>query len=226
MPAEPLIAAHGALWANWYFRWGMRLAKVFSLQYAGDPQLRQKRQADLLVYVDAYRDINRKVCIETYSAYYFTLRFGEHSEAATFIPAVLLEDLNKCHAAQQRGHTLPLPEKRSLFSAFFLWEQEVLVGPGVDAATKEFCWPSLKYVALKPSIRFAYIPQTKRLNFKDFTSTAERIEKGLRAFDIAAEVGFDRVEADLRVYRVMPQAFFEDSLRHFFTIREGLHLAC
>lgn len=221
----PLIAAHGALWANWYFRWGMRLGKVFALQYVGDSKIREKRLADLAVYANAYRDINRRVCIETYSAYYFTRRFGRDPAAQNFIPSVLLEDLNRCHEAQRSGQSLSLEHKRSLFSAFFLWEQEVLVGPGVDAATLAFHWPTLKFVALKPSIRFAYFPRTCRLNFRDFASTAERIEKGQEAFEIAAKTGFGHVEKALRHYQVMPDNFFKNSLEHFFSIRKNLNLA-
>lgn len=221
--AFPLIAAHGALWANWYFRWGMRLGKIFALWYLFRPALARKRLQDLRTYADAYREINRQVCIETYSAYYFTERYGDHVLAKAFLPSSLLNTLNSCHVARRNGVQLANEEKRELFKAFFLWEQETLVGPGVTAATEKFHWPALKWIALKPSIRFAYFPQKRRLNFKYFASTEERTKKGIRAFDIAMEVGLFCVEKKLKHYGVMPKLFFENSADYFALIKKGLN---
>lgn len=222
--AFPLIAAHGALWANWYFRWGMRLGKIFALRYIFDAELRQKRLDDLKAYADAYRNINRQVCIETYAAYYLTDRFGHLPDIGKFLPSTLVENLNRCHVARKGGGYLTREQKRDLFSAFFLWEQETLVGPGVTLATEKFYWPVLKWIALKPSIRFAYFPRHKRLNFRYFACTHERTEKGILAFDIAMDVGLAKVETALRDYGVMPQLFFVDSFAHFDRLKQRCNL--
>ena len=39
--AFPVIAAHGALWAGGYFRFGLRLGAALSWQFAFDPAERQ-----------------------------------------------------------------------------------------------------------------------------------------------------------------------------------------
>lgn len=218
--AFPLIAAHGALWAHWYFCWGMRLGHVFALPHTFSLTLRRKRLADLHAYADAYKDINRQVCIETYSTYYFAQRYGHDAAADQVIPGTLLNALKSCHAAADAREILPAQEKRDLFMAFFLWEQANIVGPAVTAATDAFHWPSLKYVALKPSIRFAYFPRQQRLNFHYFADTAERIEKGARAFDIAEAVGLSAVESALRHYNVMPSGFHVDPSQYFQSLMD------
>src|ERR1700720_4382664 len=78
--AFPLIAAHGALWARGYFRFGMRLGWLWSLVDLASPLRRRQRLAKLAAFADAFRDINRRVCIETYTSYHFTARFGTHPQ--------------------------------------------------------------------------------------------------------------------------------------------------
>lgn len=214
----PLIAAHGAMWAGGYFRFGMRLGWCCSWQYAFSPETRRTRLAQLQAFADAFREINRRVCVETYTTYHFTGRFGNHPDAGRFVPPEILAALNRCHAARRRGRELSTSEKRDVFEAFFLNEQETVVGPQIQEATAAFEWPLMKHLALRPVIRFAYLPRP--LFFRNFAHREERIENGLRAFDLAAEVGWIRVESALRDYAMLPEAFFTDNRRHFAAVRE------
>jgi hypothetical protein len=64
--AFPLIAAHGALWAGGYFPFGMKLGRLLSWQYALRPTRRRELLAQLHEFADVFRDVNRRVCIDTY----------------------------------------------------------------------------------------------------------------------------------------------------------------
>jgi hypothetical protein len=218
--AFPVIAAHGALWARGYFRFGMRLGWWLSWKDAADLRVRRFRLEQLAAFADAFREVNRRVCAETYASYHFTARFGEHPEASEFVTPTLLEALNRAHAARRAGRELPNVEKRALFEAFFLNEQETVVGPSIQAAVAAFDWPLMRFLALKPLIRFAYFPAFRPFWFADFANREERIEKGLRAFDIAAAAGWDEVQNSLRDYDILPDAFFAGSARHFRALRE------
>ncbi len=217
----PLIAAHGALWARRYFHVGRQLGWWCSLQYAMSPERRRERLAELANFADSFRDINRRVCIETFVSHHFTERFGDHSDANQFVQPSLLFALNRCHAARRRGRELSTNEKCAVFKAFFLNEQDSIVGPAIERATASFQWPLMKFVALRPIIRFAYF-RNQRFFFNNFANKDERIEKGLRAFDIASTAGWDRVEASLRDYDILPDAFFAGSAWHFATVREAV----
>ena len=173
-------------------------------------------------FADAFRDINRRVCIETYTSYYFTAKFGDHDAASDFVPRAMLAVLNRCHAARRAGRELPDAAKREVFEAFFRNEQEHVVGPSIEAANAAFEWPLMKFLALRPSIRFAYLPRRRPLFFRNFAETAERIEQGLRAFDLAAAAGWRHVEGTLRDYQVLPDAFFAGPAAYFRTVRQEL----
>lgn len=218
----PLIAAHGALWARNYFRFGKKLGWCCSWQYAMSPRTRRRRLKELAVFADAFRNINRRVCIDTYTSYHFTERFGDHPEADQFVPTPLLAALNRCHAARRKGRELSTSEKRDMFKAFFLHEQETVVGPCILCANDAFAWPLMKSIALRPLIRFAYFGRRRPFFFRNFSDQEERIEKGLCAFNVAATVGWDRVEATLRDYEILPDAFFISSRQHFEIVREAV----
>ncbi len=217
----PLIAAHGAMWARGYFGFGMKLGWCCSWQYAFSPKKRLARLEQLADFANAFREINRQVCVETYTSYHFTEKYGEHPDADQFIPVAILSVLNRCHAACREGRELSNREKREVFHAFFLNEQEEVVGPRIDEAKEAFAWPLMKFMALRPLIRFAYFGR-RPFFFRDFSNKEERIKKGLRAFDIAAELGWDGVEAALRSYEILPEAFFTCSAKYFDDVRESV----
>jgi hypothetical protein len=218
--AFPLLAAHGALWARGYFRLGMRLGWIWSLTDLGSPQRRRLRLEKLAAFADAFRDINRRVCIETYTSYHFTAKFGTHAQAGELIDPTLNEALGRLHYARQRGQELPDSEKRLLFEAFFRHEQAHVVGPSIADAVSTFDWPGMRAIALRPIIRFSYFPWRRALFFRDFSQVDERICNGRKAFVAAVEVGWTRVEACLRRYEILSPAFFQNSVEHFTQLRQ------
>ena len=218
----PLIAAHGALWGAGYFALGMRVGTLLSAQFLLNPALRRDKLRQLQAFADAFREINRQVCVEAYTAYHFSKLHGQAPEAERHVQPRLLAALNRCHRAQALDEPLPRPARRELFEAFFLWEQECIVGPAVERALTELDWPLIRRVALRPRIEFAYFASSREMKFADFASTAERIDKGMRAYELAEQAGLQRVEADLRRYAVLPQAFFGDSARYFGELRDRL----
>ena len=107
-----------------------------------------------------------------------------------------------------------------MFEAHFLNEQEFVVGPTIAEATARLDWPLVKWIALRPTIRFAYFPDGEQLSFRDFSDRQERIRHGLRAFGLAANAGWNETAAALRDYRVLPPSFFADERAHFAALKE------
>ena len=220
----PLIAAHGALWGAGYFALGMKVGTLLSAQFLFDPAVRRDKLSQLHAFADAFREINRQVCVEAYTAYHFSKLHGRAPDAERYLQPRLLAALNRCHRAQALHEPLPQPARRELFEAFFLWEQEVIVGPAVEQALAALDWPLIRREALRPRIQFAYFASSRDMGFADFASTAERIEKGMRAYELAEQAGLKQVEAALCRYGVLPRAFFHDSLAHFSGLRQRLNL--
>lgn len=171
----PLIAAHGALWARGYFAFGMRLGRCLSWQYFFNAEHRRQQLASLEDFANAFRDVNRRVCIDTYANYHFTAQFGEHPEAASIVPPQLLEALNRVHAARRAGREMSNTEKRHIFETHFLHEQTHVVGPNLQAAVDQFDWPILREIALRPLIRFAFFRRPEFFWFRNFAHREERI---------------------------------------------------
>lgn len=218
----PLIAAHGALWARGYFAFGMKLGWGLSWQYAFQPAIRREKRAALESFAEAFREVNRSVCVQIYTNYYFTKSYGEHPAAAEFVPPHLLQALQCVHAANRSGEPLDDTAKRSIFETHFLDEQETVVGPQINKAVEEFDWPLMKSLALMPAVRFAYLPPGRWLQFWKFDRKEERIDRGLRAFDYAAMVGWKQTEASLDRYATLPESFFADSAGHFARLKHDV----
>jgi hypothetical protein len=166
----PLIAAHGALWASGYFATGMKIGQLLSLQYCLTPKVRKQKLDCLVAFANAFRDINRRVCAEAYSLYHFTKLYGETDVAKELIPDQLRYLLNKCHASVRNNSEFFMTDRFQLFLQFFLWEQDTIVAPAVEAAMQEFDWPLVKYLAMKPNITFAYLNHKNGLQFVNFSS--------------------------------------------------------
>jgi len=222
----PLLAAHGALWASGYFRSGMRVGSIVSWGHAaaGSERHRQELMRRLTKFANDFRDINRRVCVETYFVYHLSNADHLFSAAERLVPSDLLDQMARCHAARRAGRTLSNRERRSLFKAFFLWEQATIVGPAVERAFVEFDWPIIKAMALRPKISFAYFPRSSPLVFSNFSDTAERIEKGLRAYDMAASAGWEKVDLELRSYGILPSDFSVNPKHYFRTLLSSLGL--
>ena len=218
----PLIAAHGALWSKGHFAFGTKLARLMVWQFAHSRSRRSRAMAQLEMFADAFREINRRVCVETYASYHLAGELGDHPAAEEIIPQSLLSALRQVHAAKYVGEQLSDADKRSVFAAFFLHEQQTVVGPAIENAVRQFDWPAMKWLALQPNVVFAYFRPGERLKFSNFANQAERVERGLVALDMAAAVGFAAVQAALAQYGELPAAFLADSRSHFAQLRQSL----
>lgn len=218
----PLIAAHGALWASGYFAFGMQLGKVLSWQYVFSPRKRQQQLDALANFAEAFREVNRRVCVEIYTTYHFTKQYGQHPQAGEFVRPELLTALLRLHDANQTRTKLDDSSKRTIFKTHFLDEQATIVGPRIEKAVAEFGWPLMRFLALMPTVRFAYFPGGRWLQFWKFDRQEERITRGLAAFDLAAAAGWQHAERTLDRYQILPEQFFANSLAHFASLRSEL----
>ena len=216
----PLIAAHGALWASGYFKKGILAGKLLSIQFALKTGKHKKMMLSLYDFADKFREINRQVCAEAYALYHYT-------KSNTDVPRLdleysykpdFLELLYKCHHAS----LFTEQNRRDLFFEFFSWEQENIVAPSVDAAYNGFNWNLVKRLALRPNVEFAYFGE-KNLKFTDFSSKEERINKGLKAYCRAEEVGLIEVENSLYQYGILPSQFFENPAEFHVQLSEALN---
>lgn len=214
----PLLAAHGALWASGYFKKGMFGGKVLSIQYLLTPWLIKPHLGSLLEFADKFRDINRRVCAESYAVYYYTRNHAENDLIRSIIGNDFAKALYECHRANDLGNQFSQENREELFYQFFRWEQENIVAPSVTEAYATFHWRAVKYLALRPSIEFSYFGKECGLPFENFSSKEERMEKGVMAYRRAESVGLVHVEEALRSYRIMPAAFFHDPREHYQAI--------
>lgn len=217
----PLIAAHGALWAFGYFEMGGSLGRLIATRYFYNSTERIYRLGILREFAEKFRKVNRQVTIDAYANYHFTRELGEHADAERIVPADLLESLNQIHAARRAGRELSPEQQRDTFQQSFLWEQEVTVAAGVQEAIQGFQCRIMQFLCLRPLVRFAYFPMFRYLLFRDFGNKEERIEKGLRAFDLAQRAGPQRVQETLLLYGHMPRRFLADPLGFLKDYAEG-----
>lgn len=214
----PLIAAHGALWGSGYFALGSRVGHWCSLVDVFQPQRRRRRLDALSAFANAFRDINRQVCAQAYALYHYTRLHGRTPVSEAAATPALLDGLLACHTSARAGTPFSQAQRAQLFQAFFLWEQHHIVSTAVEQAVAAFEWPLLRRLAMQPRIRFRYFPRNPQMRFGDFAAQDERIEKGLRAYALAEQVGLAQVEVSLRNYGVLPGAFFNDADRFFRTL--------
>ncbi|TWU02991.1 hypothetical protein [Stieleria varia] len=213
------IAAHGALWGLAYFESGGTLGRLVAKRYFYNRREKAFRLGILREFSEAFRVVNRQVCIDSYANYYFTKHFGDSPDAETVVPAALLDALNRVHHASRNELQLTSEEKRDVFEQSFRNEQEVTVAPGVAAAIAAFDCPIMAWLCLHPIVRFSYFPALKWFYFRDFANTEERIERGLQAYALAQRSGWDRVFDSMRYYGQMPDAFFDEPHKHFAGLR-------
>jgi hypothetical protein len=208
--AFSLIAAHGALWGLRYFEAGGSLGRLIAKRYFYNKDEFAYRLGILLEFAEGFRRVNRQVCVDTFTNYHFVARHGEEPGAEEVVPAPLLDALNRVHAARRAGRSLEGAERREVFEQSFRNEQEVTVAPGVKLAIDGFRCRVMKALCLHPLVRFTYFPALHYFLFKDFGQQAERIARGLQAFDLADRAGWGRVDSSLRLYGVMPLRLLDD----------------
>jgi hypothetical protein len=217
-----LIATHGALWASGYFESGGSLGRIIARRYFYNPDERAFRLGLLRQFAEDFRIVNRQVCIDTYTNYQFTRRYGQEPGAEEIVEPSLLDALNRVHDARSRGKVLPPDDSRRVFEQSFRCEQEITVAPGVQAAVRSFECKIMRFLCMRPLVRFAYFPSFRYLWFRDFADKDERIERGLKAYDLAANTGWPRVERSLRYYGVMPDRLLAEPERSLVELRDEL----
>jgi len=190
----PLVATHGSLWGVTHT---LRIDRGLDALRPFSRHGRVQRWAESL---DAIRDINRRVFVEIYSTFYFTRYFGRHVGADRWIHPEVLALYNQVHEAIRTDTPLTLEERKAAYYKVFVHEQDDIVDPGIQEATKASkSWILVKAFSLvRP--RFAYFPRKERLFFSDFTSVDQRNREGLRALAFAEEVGPERVLAAIDEY--------------------------
>ncbi len=175
-----------------------------SWQFALNSRVRREKLEQLDHFADAFRNVNRQVCVDTYVSYHLSARYGDHPEMGSYIPANLLDAYRMLHEAKKDNRLLSDAEKKIVFEAHFRHEQKTIVGETVRKAVAEFDWALVRFLALRPPVRFAYFPNGKKLWFRNFSDEAERITNGFAAFDMGVDVGWGRVERCLPTIRPCP----------------------
>jgi len=201
----PLIAAHGALWAKWYLVAARFAAVAFSFLDITSALTRRERFTQYQAYVNAFKDINRSVMVETYTVFHASRLFGAEALADRGMPEKLIEQMMACHAAIAAGEHLPDAELRQFYEDYFRWEQVKVVGPVVDEALAAFQWRLMRWFCLRPWVWFSYFRFGRSMNFRNFADAEERTQKGLIAFDRAARIGWKKIEANLRLNPFFPR---------------------
>lgn len=202
----PLIAAHGALWAAGYFRQGRLGGLLLSLRYLLTPDLRRAKLVALERFADCFRDINRRVCAESYAVYHYTKRYGGDDFIRGVIGDGFADCLCACHASNHENTPFGRPMREKLFLHFFHWEQEHIVGPAVTDAFDAFDWDIVKQLARRTKLAFSYFGKGFGVKFVNFASVEERIMRGLQVYRRAEDVGLDEVEKALGHYKRVPPA--------------------
>lgn len=207
--AFPLIASHGALWAAGFFETTGRLGDALRARYFYDSKERALRMAMLDGFANGFKAVNRSVLMDTFTNYYYTQRYGGHPGATGAMHPHLFEALNAVHQATASGVGISAPQRRYIFEQALRYEQEVTVAPGVREEIDRFDCPILRFLCLRPIVQFSYFPRSTYFLFRDFSDAGERIDKAMRAYDIAVRRGWQHTESALRSSTLLPTAFAE-----------------
>jgi hypothetical protein len=162
------------------------------------------------------------VFVDTYTNYHFTKLYGDRPEAAQFVPGALFSALVDLHARNRRGEHFSRDQRGALFEATLHWEQEEAVSAAVNQAVAKIPQGELRTLMLKPVVRFEYFRLFDVFFFQDFSSTEERIKNATHAYEIAEDVGFQRVFESMRDYGGVPDAFFADPSGYTVALRARL----
>jgi hypothetical protein len=184
-----LIAAHGALWASWYLICAKMASVVFAIFDPVSPLPRRVRYRQFAAYVTALKDINKLVMVETYVLVHTVQELGSDFAMSKGVPEDLARDYERAMRSIVKDEVL----LRDLYHRHFLWEQQRVVSTKLDEAFAEFTWVFMRNLCQRPWVWFSYFKVGKSLNFKCFTDQAERVEKGLIAYDNGVNFGVERL---------------------------------
>lgn len=216
------IATHGALWGFRFFETTGTLGNIISYRYFYNRKEMKYRHGLLQTFADGFKTANRSVFIDTYSNYYFVKKFGEEKESEAIFEPELLNALRQITKAAKEKKLLDIKTRRQLFQTTLQWEQETTVAPKVKEEIAKFDCPILKRCVLKPFVRFSYFPRFKLFWFKNFSDTDERIRNAHQCFDIAENVGWNRVFSTLEKYDVLDKDFFNQPLDFACNLKEKI----
>lgn len=206
----PLVALHGALWARGFFETTGRLGEALRLRYFYSARERRARMAMLGGFAEGFKRVNRQVFVDTFTNYFYTKQYGEHPAAPGVLHPDLFAALTRMHGAARAGGALEPAQKLHLFTQALRYEQEVTVAPGVQAEVGKFDCPVLRFLCLRPLVRFAYFPRGTYFFFNNFADTSERITKAVKSYTLAERAGWDAVEHAMRRYGVLPADYWDD----------------
>ena len=200
-----LIAAQGALWASWYLLCAKLAGMVLAVLDVACRLPLRDRYRQFSAYIDALKAINKDVMIETYVLIYSIRELGPQFVISKSVPDHIAHDYAKAMKAEAPDEAL----LRELYHRHFLWEQERVVSDRLEEAFSAFQWPLMKGLCQRPWVWFSYFRAGKSMNFKTFTDPAERVEKGLIAYDRAVAYGLEKIFSltQLRL-RIFPGAAF------------------
>ncbi len=196
-----LVAAHGALWASWYLICAKLAAMVFAVVDPTTKLPRRRRYDQFFAYVSLLKEINHLVMVETYVLVHTIQKLGVDVAIATGVPADIANDYDTA----MRARRIDPAVARDLYHRHFLWEQERVVSTKLDDGFAVFTWPLMRNLCQRPWVWFGYFGAGKSLNFRNFTDQAERVEKGLIAYDRAMSYGLERLARTTHVrLRILP----------------------
>lgn len=196
-----LVAANGALWASWYLVCAQLAAMGFALTDLSSRLSPVRRYQHFAAYVDVLKEINHLVMVETYVLVHVIQEFGSEFAVTKGIPADLARDYAQAMAQDNSDPAM----LRDIYHRHFKWEQDRVVSAKLDEAFAVFAWPFMRNLCQRPWVWFGYFKAGRSLNFRAFTDPAERIEKGLIAYDRAVQYGCARLarQTDIRL-RIFP----------------------
>lgn len=186
----PLVAAHGAKWAHNYFskiKTSLNYINL-SIPFYLRPNV-YTVEYEILQFINDLETINRAVFIDTFTNYFFTKYYGTSPLAQRKINPQLLKSLVNLHSNKKISET----EKRQAFVQSLMYEQLYTVSPGIKKAVSQFDNKILLSFILQPIFKFSYFPAWTYFKFDDFSNRDERIAYAIKSYDIAIQVGWDKV---------------------------------
>lgn len=201
----PILALHGAGWAEGYFRFmDLLLSPYATFRHPISSRKRDDLKVRMQRAMEGFKLANRRVLSDTFANYYFSKAYGREAGADRILAPDLLSQLNALHETIERGELMSPSAKAKLYSDSFQWEQANSVWPMVERTIRDVNDPIVTFIAFKPIVKFAYFPYLKFLFFSDFTKTEERITEGWKAYRLAERVGWAQTERAMRKYRFLP----------------------
>lgn len=203
----PLLAAHGASWAQqWFAKTEGPLRVYAALTRPGNEQARTQLVSEVKAFGHAFLVANRQVFIDCYTNYWLTRKLDDAAQAQGVLEPDLAAALMTVHAARREHAPLSEAQKRTVYRTTFLWEQNHSVAALVTKALESFDDPNrieddfIKLIALAPQPHFSYFPLLRHLHFSNFASKRQRIDEGNDAYRLAVRAGWGNVQKALGDY--------------------------